>query len=126
MNKTHGLHDDDMRGGIYRRINYLLKNNRGSWQAIGAIFGLTGGMLSIILGALLWAVVAALAPGGMRSSLNLVDIIFFVLPFPLLALGAYCLDLLEKRTSLIPLPTTFQSSDFNHQRHLRAQHPHRN
>ena len=126
MNNRHELREDDLRGGIYRRINYLLKSNRGSRQATGALFGLAGGMLSISLGALLWAVVAALAPGGLRSSLNLLETIFFVLPLPLLALSAYCLDLLETRTPLNPLPATFQSSGFNYRQRLRAQHPHKN
>jgi hypothetical protein len=103
MNKTEFLTEDETDDGIYRRIGLLIESNRWAWATIGATFGLAGGMLSILLGALLWITVRFLATGYFGSVLNVVEIFFFALTLPLLTLGAYCLDLLERRTPLLPL-----------------------
>ena len=105
MNTIYVLPKDELGGGIYRRIYLLIRKNRGDWAAAGATLGLACAMLSIILAALLWVVVPLLARSNFRSFLNVLDTAFFVLPLPLLALGAYCLDLLEKRQPALPLPT---------------------
>jgi hypothetical protein len=116
MNKTELLTEDDSDDGIYRRIGLLIENNRWAWATIGATFGLAGGMLSILLGALLWITVRFLATGYFGSVLNVVEIFFFALTLPLLTLGAYCLDLLERRTLLLRLQW----------QHLRPKQPHNN
>jgi hypothetical protein len=101
MNSIYILPEDELGGRFYRRIYLLIKKNRRACAAIGAAFGLIGGTLSIVMGALLWAIVALLAPVSPRSFLNVLEIVSFVLPLPLLALGAHCLDLLEKRPRII-------------------------
>ncbi len=98
MNKIYALPEDELRGGIYRRILFLVGKNRRSWQAVAAAVGLFGGLLSILLGVLDWAVVGLFAPSGaLGSSLDAAGTVLFVVPLPLLALGAHCLDLLEKK-----------------------------
>lgn len=102
MNKIYRLREDDLGDVLYRRIYLLIRKNRWAWQSVGAAFGLAGGMFSILLGLLLWATVRFFAPSSYGSFLNVLSLVFFVLLFPLLALGAHCLDLLEKKPPLLP------------------------
>jgi hypothetical protein len=112
MNRFHAWPESDSGNLFYRRIYLLIRKNRWGWQAIGAAFGLAGGMLSIFLGALLWIIVRFLATGYFGSFLNAVEIVFFVLTMPLLALGAYCLDILEKTPPPLPLPAKQRHDGF--------------
>ncbi|HEV2761382.1 MAG TPA: hypothetical protein VGV38_00205 [Pyrinomonadaceae bacterium] len=103
MNKTYALPENELRGGIYPRISFLLVKNRGTWQASVAALGLFGGLLSVVLGALDWAAVGLLAPSGdLGSFLDAAGVVLFALALPLLALGAHCLDLLERKTPAPP------------------------
>lgn len=98
MGKIYVLPEDELRGGIYQRILLLMWKNRGTRQTIGAAVGLFGGLLCLLLGLSVWAVVGFVAPAGkLGSLLDVAGTTLFVLPLPLLALGAHCLDLLEKR-----------------------------
>ena len=126
MNKVNVLQRDEPGGELYRRIYLLIRKNRGTRPSIGASIGLAGGLLSIILGALLWTIVALLAPDNFGSFLNAVEIISFALSLPLLALGAYCLDLLEKSSTLIPLPARSLPDGSDGWYRLRAQRPNKN
>lgn len=122
------LREDDFSGEFHRRIYLLMIKKRRAWQSAGAAFGIAAGMLSLLLAVLLWAVVRFLAAGGPVSTLHTLEIIFFVLPLPLLALGVHCLDLLEKEPPALPLPARSQPADFRRRRSLslRPQHPHNN
>jgi hypothetical protein len=126
MNKIYVLQKDELQGELYQRVYLLIRKNLLTRPSIGASFGVGGGLLSIILGALLWAVVALLAPCSFRTLLNTVEIAFFALSLPLLALGAYCLDLLEKRTPFLPLPASSQPMGSGRLHRLRAQIPNKN
>ena len=126
MNKIYILPKDELGGELYRRICLLISKNRWTRQSIGAAFGLAGGMLSIILGAVLWAIIQLLAPGSFGSFLNGLEIVFFALALPLLALGAYCLDLLETKASILPLHAKSPPVGFERLLHLRPQHLHKN
>ena len=126
MKRTYILPKDELGEGLYRRIYLLIKNNQRDWATRGATVGLAGGMLSIALGALLWAVVPLLAQGSFKSFLNAVETVFFMLPLPMLALGTYCLDLLETRHPILPLRAEPQPIRFESRHRLRAQRPHQN
>ncbi len=126
MDKTYVLQKDELRGELYQRIYLLIRKNRGTRQSIGAGLGLASGLLSIILGALLWTIVSLLAPGSFRSFLNGVETLLFALSLPLLALGAYCLDLLEMRAPSLPLPAKPQPDGFGRLSSLRAHTPDKN
>jgi hypothetical protein len=127
MNKTKTLPKDALPGDIYRRILLLMGKNRGSWEAVAAAVSLFGGLLAIVLGTLDWAVVGLFAPAGrLGSFLDVTGTVLLVLPLPLLALGAFCLDLLEKKTPALPLPAASRPA-VRVRRHRRGpRHPHHN
>ena len=100
MNEVYPLPADDSGDLLYRRIYLLVSKDVWGWPSIGAVCGLAGGLLSVILGGLLWVVVRLLATGVFGALLNRVELVFFVLTLPLLALGAHCLDLLEQARPL--------------------------
>lgn len=103
MNKIYTPPEDEMRGEIYTRILLLLGKNLWTWESAAAAVGLFGGLLAIVLGGLAWAVVGLFAPAGaLGSFLDAAGTVLLVLPLPLLALGAYCLDLLEKKPPTLP------------------------
>ena len=105
MHEIYTLPEDELRGEIYQRILLLMRKNLWTWESMTAAVGLFGGLLSIILGILVWDVLALFAPAGVLGSiLKVASTILFVLPLPLLTLGAYCLDLLEKKSPTLPLP----------------------
>ncbi|HEX8492509.1 MAG TPA: hypothetical protein VF658_06680 [Pyrinomonadaceae bacterium] len=127
MNSIYILPKDVLGEMLYRRIYLLVKKNRCDWAAIGATFGLVGGMLSIVLGSLLWAIVKLLVTGSPGSLLNLLESMSFVLPLPLLALGAHCLDLLEQRPPILPLlPDKSRRAVFESRHRFRPRRPNQN
>lgn len=105
MNKIYAMPQDELRGEIYQRIRLLMGKNRGTWAAVAAVAGLGGGMLSIVLGLLVWVVVGLVGPASaLGPILDVVGTVLLILPLPLLALGAHCLDLLEEKAPALPLP----------------------
>ena len=123
MNKTYALPEDELRGEVYRRILLLMRKNWGSWQSAVAAVALFGGLLSIVLSALVWAAVGLFAPAGaLGSLLDTAGTVLFVLPLPLMALGAYCLDLLEKKYPALPLPTESLPAVAVHPHRRRPRH----
>jgi hypothetical protein len=118
MNEIYVLPKDELEGELYRRIYILIRKNRWTRQSMVATFGLAGEILSILLGLLFWIVVGFLTQGSIESFLALLSNLFFGLPLPLLALGAYCLDLLEKRSPMLPLPVNSQPAGFERWHHL--------
>ena len=101
MNKSYALSEDDLSRELYGRICLLVSGNRGGWESFGAAFGLAGGVLSAPSGALLWAAAQFPALAGTGPALSVLSNVLFGLCLPLLALGACCLDLLEKKSPLL-------------------------
>ena len=127
MNKIDALPEDELRGDIYRRILLLMGKNRGSWESVAAALSLFGGLLAIVLGTLAWAFVGFFAPAGaLGSLLDTAGTVLLVLPLPLLALGAYCLDLLEKKPPALPLPAESRPASPMRLQRRRPRHPHLN
>ena len=105
MNKIYTLPEDELRGEIYQRMLRLMGKNWGAWESVVAAVSLFGGLLSIVLGVLVWAVVGLFAPAGaLGAFLDVAGTVLFVLPLPLMALGAFCLDRLEKKAPALPFP----------------------
>ncbi len=84
---------------LYQTMALLVRRNPWAWQSIGAVLGLVGGILSPVLGTLLIAVMWFIHSQEEISALNVLSIVSFVLTLPLLAGGAHCLDLLERKTA---------------------------
>ena len=127
MNKIYVLPEDDMGGDIYRRMLLLIGKNRRSWQSVAAAVSLFGGLLAILLGTLDWAFVGLFAPAGAFGSfLDTAGTILLVLPLPLLALGAFCLDLLEKKPPALPLPAEPRPAVPVRRLHRTSRHLHYN
>jgi hypothetical protein len=76
------------------------RRGRWTWQAVGAMLGLGGGVLAAAVGTLLSAV--AWVRGGETGGLSLhgVGSILLLSMIPLLIIGAHCLDLLDKRMEM--------------------------
>ncbi|MDQ3175650.1 MAG: hypothetical protein M3Q91_18395 [Acidobacteriota bacterium] len=88
---------------LYEDIHSLIEFNPWAWQSIGAVSGLMGGVLSPVIGTLLIAVTWFVHSERVVSALNGLSIVSFALTIPLLAIGAHCLDLLERKTARLSL-----------------------
>jgi hypothetical protein len=72
------------------------RNHGGStdWRWIGAIVGLSGGILVAVVGSVLTAISWF---AGAGSYVKTIGAVLLFLMIPLLVLGAQCLDLVEKK-----------------------------
>ena len=68
-----------------------------TWQRVGAMFGLVGGVVSITFGSLLTAISWLVGTGASGWYVQRFGTVFLLATIPLLLFGAHCLDLLEKR-----------------------------
>ena len=127
MNRIYVSPEDELRGEIYQRMLLLMGKNWGSWQSVAAAVSLFGGLLAIVLGALDWVAVGLFAPAGtLGSFLDAAGTILFILPLPLLALGAFCLDLLEKKAPALPLPAASRPAVTVRRHYRRPRSPRHN
>ena len=90
---------EDQEWDLYEEMHRLIEINPWAWQSIGAVSGFVGGVLAPVIGTLLIAVTWFIHSEAIVSSLNVLSIISFALIIPLLAFGAHCLDLLERKTA---------------------------
>ena len=123
MKKIYALPEDELKGEIYRRICLLVSKRGGGWRSAGAVFGLACGLLSVPLGLLVWAAAGFVGPVGIGPTLSLLSNIIFAVTLPLLAVGAFCLDLLEETPPIIPLPAESRRAGLKSWRHLRPRSP---
>jgi len=98
MNRSEKSQEDEIWEGLYLRIPFLVKKNQWTRQSIGAVLGLGGGVVSFILTITLNGI-NWLLQGNLVPLLKEIDFVSLILVLPLLALGAHCLDLLEKECS---------------------------
>ncbi len=103
MHKVHARRDDGEAGGdIYLSAYLLVRKKGGGWKAAGAAFGLAGWGLLTSLAIVLWLGAKFVGPQSAGATLNSLSTLLIALAFPALALGACCLDLLEKPPSVRP------------------------
>jgi hypothetical protein len=95
---------DEVWNEVYLRLYLLIKENKRTWASAAALFGLGGGFLAPIVGTLLNLIDWLRATGVAHSQFYKVSMVFYALTLPLLALGAHCLDLLEKKSPFLLLP----------------------
>ncbi|MDQ3129903.1 MAG: hypothetical protein M3Q99_03965 [Acidobacteriota bacterium] len=101
MKSSHKSKEDEIWEGLYPRVLFLIKTNKWAWQSVGAVFGLGGGILSIIAAIVLPIIASLLMPSDSIPFLKRISSVFLILCLPLLILGAHCLDLLEKKSSAL-------------------------
>lgn len=94
---------DDFEWDLYEEMHRLIELNPWTWQSIGAVSGLVGSVLSPVLGTLLIAITWFIDSERVGSYLSIPIIVSFALTIPLLAFGAHCLDLLERKTARLSL-----------------------
>lgn len=74
-----------------------LMGQRGwDWCSLGAVFGLSAGVIAVTIGSLL-TVASWLQGGAGGSYTKIIGTVLLVLTIPLLIFGAHCLDLMERR-----------------------------
>ena len=91
---------------LYRKAYLLIKGNARTWPAFGAAAGIPTGLCCPLAGTLLSMIAWSIKLQSLSSFLNMLGIAAFVFTLPLLALGAHCLDLLEKEPDHSPLRTS--------------------
>lgn len=69
-----------------------------TWQAGGAVFGLSCGIISPLIGSLLTAVAWLTGPEWHGFLIQRYGTVLLFLTVPFLVFGAHCLDLTEKQT----------------------------
>jgi hypothetical protein len=75
---------------------YNLPKPASHWKIIGSLFGVFGGLLSPVIGAVITVISWFADPAWHGLSLHIVATSLFVITFPLLLFGAHCMDLLDK------------------------------
>jgi hypothetical protein len=97
MKQDYSIEEGRPKKRLYLKPDAPAKRFGWTWQATGAILGLSGGLIAIVFGAVFtilnWFAESATA----RSFLKEYGTIVFLLAIPLLILGAHCLDLLDRK-----------------------------
>ena len=70
-----------------------------TWHAAGAVFGFAGGLVTVVAGSALTVISWVTGSEGAGSFLQRFATVLFLLTFPLLILGAHCLDLAEDESA---------------------------
>ena len=96
---------ENLEWDLYEEMHHLIEINPWAWQSIGAVSGLIGCVVSPVIGTLLIALSSFVHSESLVSYLNGLCIVCFVLTIPLLAFGAHCLDLLERKTASVYPPS---------------------
>jgi hypothetical protein len=96
MNITYKIQSDE-EGNMYRQICDLLEQQPWTWQSVSAVIGLMGAVLCPLLGILLTVATWFIVSPKAISVFHIVSVAAFALTVPLLACGAHCLDLIEKK-----------------------------
>jgi len=78
---------------------YKAQGSISAWTSCGAAFGLFAGLSAPIVGSIVTVVSWFANPAWHGLSLHVAGTSFFVITFPLLLLGAHCLDLIDKATT---------------------------
>ena len=76
---------------------YKGQGSISGWTSYGAAFGLFAGLAAPIAGSIITVISWFSDPAWHGLSLHIAGTSLFVITFPLLLLGAHCLDLLDKK-----------------------------
>jgi hypothetical protein len=82
---------------LYLKPYSQTKNQGWTWQAMGAVVGLAGGLVTIIFGSAFSIISWFATSKSTGSFLGKYGTTLFLFAIPLLILGAHCLDLLDRK-----------------------------
>lgn len=99
MDRTYEWLNDWPETDFYQEMESLIKKNPSAWQSVCAVLGLAGGVIAPFLGAASDVTTWFVHSTTVNSYLHVLSIVFCALTIPLIALGAYCLDMLEAKTA---------------------------
>lgn len=92
---------DELKKGVAdqprARLDTQAKQQAWDWRILGAIAGLSGGIIAALIGSLLTASAWLTGTGGIGSYVQTLGTIFLLMTIPLLIFGAHCLDLKERQ-----------------------------
>ena len=89
---------------FYEEMESLIKQHPWAWQSVCAVLGLAGGVIAPFLGAISDVSSWFVHSNALNSYLHVLSIVLCALTIPLLALGGFCLDLLEAKTTRLAPP----------------------
>lgn len=99
MNATFDSLENQSETDLYQEIETLIRRSPWSWQSVCAVVGLGGGVIAPFLGGTADVTAWFINSHAVISYLHVLSIVLCALTFPLLILGAFCLDLLEAKTA---------------------------
>ena len=80
-----------------RDLSEQVTVHRWSWRASGAVFGLSFGIISPLIGSILTAIAWFTGPEWHGFFIQRYGTVLLFLTIPLLVFGAHCLDLMDKQ-----------------------------
>lgn len=113
MNSTYESLTDREDIDLYQEIETLIKKNPWAWQSVCAVVGLVGGVIAPILGATSDVITWFGSSNAVNSSLHVLSIVLCALTLPLIILGAFCLDSLQRKTAQLSPPSEPLHSELN-------------
>jgi hypothetical protein len=125
MNATDESLEDEGDIDLYQEIETLIKKNPWAWQSVCAVVGLAGGVVVPILGATADVITWFVNSQSVNSHLHVLSIVLCALTLPLIILGAFCLDSLQRKTTdLSPVvePLRNESIPTTAVKHVAQQH----
>lgn len=105
MSTTYESLEDELETDLYQEIETLIKKNPWAWQSVCAVVGLVGGVAAPLLGATSDVITWFVHSETVNSYLHVLSIILCALTLPLIILGAFCLDSLQRKTTNLSPPT---------------------
>jgi len=79
-----------------REVGALSRERFANAQTLGAVFGLTGGVLAALFGASLTAICWFVTDIGAHKALSEMGTALLFMAIPLIIFGGYCMDWMEK------------------------------
>jgi hypothetical protein len=104
MSTTYESLEGEAETDLYQEIETLIKKSPWAWQSVCAVVGLVGSVIAPILGATTDVITWFAHSQSLNSHLHVLSIVFCALTLPLIILGAFCLDSLQRKTTKLSPP----------------------
>lgn len=104
MSTTYGSLEGEAETDLYQEMETLIRKNPWAWQSVCAVVGLAGGVIAPILGATADVITWFVHSQSVNSHLHVLSIVLCALTLPLIILGAFCLDSLQRKTNNLSSP----------------------